>query len=53
MGIRNVVLQTATTSLFGPLVAILALYLVQPINEVMCMVTDWGKAETVRAWKKI
>ena len=50
---RNVVLQTALTSLFGPLVAILAPHLGQPISDITRTVADLGEAEAMRTWKEI
>ena len=50
-GVRNIVLQTAPTSLFGSLVAILTPYLGQPINEVTCTVADLGETEAMRPQK--
>lgn len=50
---RNVVLQMASTSLFGPLVIILAPHLGQPISEATHTVSDLEEAEAMRAWKGI
>ena len=51
-GMRNIVLQTAPTSLFGPLVAILSPHLGHPISKVTCTVADLGEAEAVRTQKE-
>lgn len=50
---RNMVLQTAPMSLFGPLVAILVPHLKQPISKVTHMVADLGEAEEMIAQKEI
>ena len=50
---RNIVLQTAPTSLFGSLVAILSPHLGQPVSKVTRTVADLGEAEAMRARKEI
>ena len=51
MGMRNVVLQMAPMFLFGPLVAILAPHLGQPISDVTHTVADLGNSEEAEAMK--
>lgn len=45
---RNVVLQTAPTSIFGSLVAILTRHFGQPLSKTTCTVADLGEAEATR-----
>ena len=52
-GMRNIVLQTAPTSLFGSLVAIVSPHLGHPISEMTRTVADLGEAETTRIQKEI
>lgn len=46
-GMLDMILQTALSALFGPLVAILALYVGQPMNVVRGTVANLGEAEAV------
>lgn len=50
---RDVVLQMAPLSLFGPLMAILSPHLEQPMNEVTRTVADLGEAEVIWAWNRV
>lgn len=52
-GMRDMVLQTAPPSLFGPLVAILAPHTGQSINAVICTVIDLGEVDAMQAWKGV
>ena len=52
-GMRNIVFQTAPTSLFGSLVAILSPHLGHLITEVTHTVGDLGEAEAMRTQKEI
>lgn len=46
-GMRNMILQTAPSALFSPLMAILAPYVGHPVNAVTCTVANRGEAEAV------
>ena len=50
---RNLVLHTAPTSLFGSLVTTVAPYIGQPISEVTCALADLGEVETIRIQKEV
>ena len=49
IGIRNLVLHTAPTSLFGSLVNTLSPHLGQPVREATCTLADLEEVETIRA----
>ena len=53
IGMRNLVLHTATPSLFGFLVTILAPHIGQPISEAIRTLADLGEVETIRARKEV
>ena len=50
---RNFMLHTAPTSLFGSLVTTLDPYIGQHINEATHTLVDLGEVETIKAWKGV
>ena len=53
IGMRNLVLHTAPTSLFGSLVTTFAPHVGQPISEATHTLADLGKVKTIRARRKV
>ena len=53
VGMRHLVLHTASTSLFGCLVNTLAPHLGQPISKATRTLADLGEVETIRARREV